>query len=114
MNKIFLIGNVGTEPEFRTTQNSSFASFSLAVNEKRKVNDQYEQKTTWFKIVHFGKGAEFTQKFVKKGMKIHVEGKVEVSTYSANDGSQKQSMSVIAENINIFDKIEKNENAFTY
>jgi single-strand DNA-binding protein len=114
MNKIFLIGNVGSDPEFKQTNNSSVSSFSLAVNEKRKVNDQYETKATWFKIVHFGKGAEFTQKFIKKGMKIHIEGKVEVSTYSANDGSQRQSMSIIAENINIFDKIEKNENTFTY
>jgi single-strand DNA-binding protein len=115
MNKVFLIGNVGSDPEFKQTQNSSLASFSIAVNEKRKVNDNYETKTTWFKVVHFGKGAEFTKKFIKKGMKIHVEGKLEISTFASNDGTQKQSISVIAENINIFEKIEKqieHENTF--
>jgi single-strand DNA-binding protein len=114
MNKIFLIGNVGSDPEFKQTQSSQLVSFSLAVNEYQKKGEEYEKKTNWFKVVHFGKGAEFSRKHVKKGMKIHVEGRIEVSTYSGPDGIQKTSVSVIAENINIFEKIEKHEDAFPY
>lgn len=113
MNKIFLIGNVGSEPEFKQTQSSQLVTFSLAVHEFQKKDGEFEKKTNWFKIVHFGKGAEFSRKYVKKGMKIHVEGRLEVSTYSGNDGIQKTSVSVICENINIFEKIEKQNEEFS-
>ena len=109
MNKIFLIGNVGGDPEFKQTQSSQLVTFSLAVKDRRKNGDSYEDHTQWFKIVHFGKGAEFSKKYIKKGMKIHVEGRLEVSTYAANDGSQQTSVSIICENINIFEKLEKTE-----
>ena len=114
MNKIFLIGNVGGDPEFKQTQSSQLVSFSLAVNDRRKNGDTYENHTQWFKIVHFGKGAEFSKKYIKKGMKIHVEGRLEVSTYAANDGSQQKSVSIICENINIFEKLEKHEESFNF
>lgn len=114
MIKIFLIGNVGSDPETKQTQSSTMTSFSLAVNETKKKGETIEKKTNWFRIVHFGKGAEFSKKYVKKGMKIHVEGKIEISIYQDKDGIQRESTSVIAENINIFDKKTTNEEPFNY
>lgn len=114
MNKIFLIGNVGSDPESKKTQSSTLTSFSLAVNETKKKGDTIERKTHWFRIVHFGKGAEFSKKFVKKGMTIFVEGKIEISSYQDKDGNQRESTSVIAENINIFDKKNKNEEPINF
>lgn len=92
LNKVILIGNVGKDPEIRATSNGSrVASFSLATT--RTWNDQggaKQEKTEWHRcVVWSGKGqslVEVVEKYVKKGDRLYVEGRIEYGQYQDKDG----------------------------
>ena len=96
MNKVILIGNVGSEPEMRFIPNGKpVTDFSLAVNRK------YDGKefTTWFKVVTWGKQAEFANQYVFKGQKLAIEGSVELEERDGQDGQKRSRMKVTASNV---------------
>jgi single-strand DNA-binding protein len=92
LNKVMLIGNLGKDPEIRATSNGSrVASFSLATT--RTWNDQSggkQEKTEWHRcVVWSGKGPsllEVVEKYVKKGDRLYVEGRIEYGQYQDKDG----------------------------
>jgi len=90
-NKVQLIGNVGKDPEIhRFDTGSSKASFSLATSEKYRDNSgQLQEKTEWHNVVAWGKTAEKVEKYLKKGSKIGLEGKIETRKYQDSDGSDR-------------------------
>jgi single-strand DNA-binding protein len=92
LNKVILIGNLGKDPEVRATSNGSrVASFSLATT--RTWNDPSgtkQEKTEWHRcVVWSGKGqslVEVVEKYVKKGDRLYVEGRIEYGQYQDKDG----------------------------
>lgn len=73
MNKVTVIGNLGSAPTLRYTRNEqSVANFSVASN--RKVNG--EKKTTWFRVTAWGSVAENCEKYLAKGSQVYVEGRL--------------------------------------
>jgi single-strand DNA-binding protein len=92
LNKVTLIGNLGKDPEVRTTSNGSrVASFSVATS--RVWNDQSgtkQEKTEWHRCVawntNFSKLADVVEKYVKKGDKVYIEGRIEYGQYQDKDG----------------------------
>ena len=92
LNKVTLIGNVGSEPEVRTVQGGSkVAQFSLATS--RNWNDQSgtkQEKTEWHRCVvwntKFGTLADVAEKYVRKGEKLYVEGEIEYRQWQDKDG----------------------------
>jgi single-strand DNA-binding protein len=90
INKVTLLGNVGKDPEIKTFQNGGkIASFSLATTDSWKDKGTGERKsaTEWHNIVVKNEGlVGIVEKFVKKGSKLHIEGKLETRTYE-KDGS---------------------------
>lgn len=87
VNKVILIGNVGADPESRTTSSGTkVASVSLATN--RQWNDasgQKQEKTEWHRLTFFGKGADVVEQYVKKGDRLYVEGRIEYSSTGEGD-----------------------------
>uniref|UniRef100_A0A6M3LBS6 Putative single-stranded DNA-binding protein n=1 Tax=viral metagenome TaxID=1070528 RepID=A0A6M3LBS6_9ZZZZ len=82
-NKVFIIGNVGTEPEMRFTPNgSAVASFSVAVNDKRGGEDV----TEWFNIVTWNKLAENCNQYLEKGRQVFVDGRLQTRKWEGQDG----------------------------
>lgn len=80
LNKVFLVGRLGQDPELRTTQSGkSVATFSLATTEKSKEG----AKTEWHKIVVWDKTADIAKKFLTKGKLCHVEGKIQSHEYES-------------------------------
>lgn len=81
LNKVMLIGNVGSEPEIRTTGGGTkLAKFSLATN--RTYNDRSgnrQEKTEWHRITAWDKLADLIEQYVKKGDRIYIEGRLEYS-----------------------------------
>jgi single-strand DNA-binding protein len=81
LNKVMLIGNVGTEPDIRTTSGGSkVAKFTLATN--RTYNDrsgQKQEKTEWHRITAWERIAELIEQYVHKGDRLYVEGSIEYS-----------------------------------
>jgi single-strand DNA-binding protein len=94
LNKAILIGNIGGDPEIRTTSNGGrVASFSLATS--RSWNDQggaKQEKTEWHKCIAWnnstrGSGlADVVEKYVRKGEKVYVEGEIEYRQYQDKEG----------------------------
>ena len=84
MNKIILMGRLTREPEIRYTQNDNtpVARYSLAVDKKYKRDDGIT--ADFFQIVAFGKAAEFTEKYLRKGTKMLITGRVQTGTYDKN------------------------------
>ena len=99
MNIIFLTGNVGKDPEVKTTQNGvKVATFSLATTEHTK-----EPKTIWHNIVMFNKMADVAEQYIRKGVKIAIAGKQQNDRYE-KDGTWHTTTQVIANDFEFLDK----------
>ncbi|MCM1005073.1 MAG: single-stranded DNA-binding protein [Prevotella sp.] len=98
VNKVILIGNVGNDPKMHYPEKSSaFAFFSLATNERI---GQVE-RTEWHNIVLSGKGAEYAERYIRKGSKLYVEGKLRTRTYTDKMGVQRYITEIYADNFEI-------------
>lgn len=98
MNKVFLIGNLTRDPETRTTQSgTTVCSFTIAVNRRMKQDGQ--QETDFFNIVAWQKLGELCQKYLAKGRKCSVTGRIQTSSYLAKDGSKRTAWDIVAEEV---------------
>ena len=103
MNKIILSGNLARDPEVRYTQSGkAIATFSLAVSRGwRSKNDTQQQQPTadFFNIVAWDKLGEFCGKYLAKGRKVFLEGRLQSRSYEAQDGTKRYITEVIANEI---------------
>ncbi len=106
INKVILIGNVGSDVIVKEVNNSKVANFSLATSEKYKDKQgQQVVNTEWHRIEIWRGGAEIAEKYVKKGITLYVEGKITTKSYE-KDGVKQYVTSIIADNIRMLSKIE--------
>ena len=100
LNKVFLVGRLGKDPEIRFSGGgNAVANFSIATNEtwKNKEGNQQE-KTDWHNIVVFGASAEkYIQPYVKKGTLVSVEGKLQTRDWEDKDGNKRYTTEVVAD-----------------
>jgi len=91
LNKVMLIGNIGSEPEIRATSSGArVAKMSLATN--RSWSDrsgQQQEKTEWHRLTFFGRLVDIVEQWVKKGDRLYVEGRVEYSQTTDDQGGVK-------------------------
>jgi single-strand DNA-binding protein len=91
LNKVMLIGNVGAEPEIKTTgSGTKFAKVSLATN--RTFSDrsgQQQEKTEWHRLTFWDKLADLVEQYVKKGDRLYVEGRIDYSQTEDDKGNQR-------------------------
>lgn len=100
MNKIVLMGRLTKDAEVRYTQGENsmaIASFSIAVN--RKFKRENEPDTDFFNCTAFGRQAEFVEKYLKKGTKILLAGRVQNNNYTKQNGEKVYSVQVMVEEI---------------
>ena len=92
VNKVFLLGNVGKDPEIRsTTGGMTVASFSLATADRQKdAQGNWTDKTEWHNIVCFQRTAEVVRDYVKKGSQILVEGKIQTRSWDDKTSGEKK------------------------
>jgi single-strand DNA-binding protein len=88
-NRVTLIGFTGGDAEFRTNNNRSFTTLSLATKSSYKKDDQYIANTEWHRCIVFGKLAEFA-KTLTKGAHIQVEGELRSREYDSKKTDTKQ------------------------
>lgn len=83
VNKVILVGNLGKDPEVRTLENGrKVANFPLATSETYKDrNGERVERTEWHNIVFWGPVADVLERYVRKGSKIYVEGKLRTRSY---------------------------------
>lgn len=100
MNKTLLIGRTTKDPDIRYTQSEqpmTIARFNLAVD--RRFKKEGEQSADFISCVAFGKTAEFIEKYVFKGTKIAVEGRIQTGSYTNNDGNKVYTTDVVVEQV---------------
>jgi single-strand DNA-binding protein len=92
VNKVILIGNLGRDPEVRSTPSGqSVASFTLATNRKWKdKNGQKQEQTEWHQIVCWGRQAEVAGQYLTKGKQIYVEGRLQTRSWDDKQSGEKR------------------------
>lgn len=101
VNKVILVGNVGKDPEIRSTPSGiSVTTFSLATNEVRTSKEgQREEKTEWHRIVTFGKLAEICKQYLTKGKQIYLEGRLQTRSWEDREGNKKYTTEIVGSNM---------------
>ena len=104
LNKVFLIGRLGNDPDIKSTQNGkSVAILSLATSEswKDKNTGEKKEKTEWHRVVIFNEGlVNVVQKYLKKGAQVYVEGQISTTKYTDNNGQEKFSTQIVLQGYN--------------
>lgn len=99
VNKVILVGNVGKDPEIRTTQSGArFANFSVATSEswKDKATGERKENTQWHRVVIFNDAlVGVTERFVRKGSKLYLEGQLETRKWADAEGKDQYSTEVV-------------------
>lgn len=92
LNKVQLIGNLGADPEVRSTPNGAqVATFRVACSESWKdQSGQRQERTEWVTVVAWRQQAEIAQKYLRKGSKVYVEGKLQTRTWEDKNGGGKR------------------------
>lgn len=107
LNKAQIIGNLGSDPRIAKAQNgSSIAGFTVATTERGYTTQsgvQIPDKTEWHNVVCFGKLAEVVAKYLHKGSKVYIEGKMRTRSYTGKDGIERKVMEINADNIEMLD-----------
>jgi len=106
LNKVILIGNVGTEPEMRYTPGGNpVTSFSVATNRRyTDSNSETKEETEWFRIVAWRKLAEQCNQFLAKGRRVYVEGRLRTRNWEGQDGQKRITVEVIANRVIFLDR----------
>ena len=92
VNKVILLGNVGKDPEIRSTPGGMMvANFTLATSDRQKdPQGNWQDRTEWHNLVAFGRTAEIVRDYVKKGSKLFVEGKIQTRSWDDKESGQKR------------------------
>lgn len=110
INKVILVGNVGKDPEVRYLDSGvAVAQFSLATSERGYTNNQGVQvaeKTEWHNIVLWRGLAEVAEKYVRKGSKIYIEGKIRTRSYEDQSGVRRYVTEIFGDNMELLDRRE--------
>lgn len=99
VNKVILVGNVGRDPEVRSTQaGNKIVNLSLATSEtwRDKNSGERKEKTEWHRVVIFDERlADVAEKYVRKGSKLYLEGALQTRKWTGNDGVEKYTTEVV-------------------
>lgn len=106
VNKVILIGNLGSDPEVRyTPSGSAVANISLATTEvwRDKQSGELQERTEWHRVVFFNRLAEIVGEFLHKGSKCYVEGSLRTRKWQDKTGQERYTTEIIATEMHILD-----------
>ncbi len=103
LNKVCIIGNLGKDPEIRSTQDGrEIANMTIACSESWKTKDgERKEKTEWIRVVIFSEGlVKVAKGYLKKGSKLYLEGQLQTRKWTDKDGFEKYSTEVVLQGYN--------------
>lgn len=107
VNKVILIGNVGADPEVRFLEGgTAVANLRLATTETFTRNGEKTEQTEWHTIVLWRGLAEITQKYVKKGMKLYIEGRLRTRQWEDKDHIKRYTTEIYADTMQMLSRSE--------
>jgi len=115
LNKVMLIGNLGTEVELKAFGSSKKAFFRMATNEvwKDKTGEKQE-RVTWHNVIAWDYLAEMCSKYLSKGRMVFVEGKLSNRNYTDKDGNERYVTEIVASTVEFLDKNGKSEQSSSF
>ncbi len=99
VNKVILIGNLGSDPELRSTAGgTAVANLSIATNERYQDKEgNWQDRTEWHRVVVFGRQAELVKQYLSKGRKVYIEGRLQTRSWDdAQSGQKRYSTEIVA------------------
>ena len=115
LNKVFLIGNVGRDPEIRyldqgsaqAGQSTKVATFTLATTDRyRDRSGELRENTEWHNLVLWRQLADLAERYVRKGSQIYVEGHIRTRSYTDQQGQKKFMTEIVADNVQLLGRRE--------
>lgn len=106
INKVILIGNLGQDPEIRYTQSqSAVANLRVATTEgwRDKQSGEMREETEWHSVVMFGKLGEIAERYLKKGSKVYIEGRLQTRKWQDKSGNDRYTTEIIARDMQMLD-----------
>jgi single-strand DNA-binding protein len=106
LNKVMIIGNVGTEPEMRFTPNGNpVTSFRVATNRVYTTPEgERKQETEWFTVVAWNRLAENCNQYLTKGQRVYAEGRLHTRTWEGQDGQPRTRSEIVANRVLFLDR----------
>ena len=105
VNKVILLGNVGKDPDIRTSQSGKFATFTLATTDRAyttKSGAQVPERTEWHNIVVGSSGlADVVERYVRKGTKLFIEGKIRTRKYTDRSNNERYITEIYVDNFEL-------------
>jgi single-strand DNA-binding protein len=102
VNKVIIVGRLGKDPEVRYTPNGqAVANFTVATSDNwtDKTSGEKQEKTEWHRIVVWGRLAELSRDYLKKGKQVYVDGRLQTRSWDDKDGNKKYITEIVANNI---------------
>ena len=104
INRVVLVGRLTRDPELRTTTTGkSVCDFSIAVNKRIKPQDG-SPDADFFRVNAWGQTAEYVSNYLHKGRLVAVDGRLQQRNYTANDGSKREVVEIVADNVQGLDR----------
>ena len=106
INKVILVGNLGSDPENRMSQaGAAITNLSIATSEtwKDKSTGQQQERTEWHRVVFFNRLAEIVGEYLKKGSKVFVEGSLRTQKWQDKNGQDRYTTEVVASEMQMLD-----------
>lgn len=104
VNKVILVGNLGRDPEVRTTQDGrEICNLNLATSEswKDRATGEKRERTEWHRVVIFNENlVRIAKEYLRKGSKVYIEGQLQTRKWTDKDGVEKYSTEVVLQNFN--------------
>lgn len=104
VNKVILVGNVGNAPDIRMVEGKTLATISLATTEPAQTTASggvIPERTEWHSLVLWGRNAEIAEKYINKGSRLYVEGKLRTRFWQDNNAIKRQVTEILVETLDI-------------
>lgn len=116
VNKVILVGNLGRDPEIRSTQDGrEIANLAIATSDswKDKSTGERKEKTEWHRVVIFNDGlVNVVKNYLKKGAKVYIEGQLQTRKWTDKDGQEKYSTEVVLQGFSsVLTMLDGNKNS---
>jgi len=105
VNKVIIIGNLGKDPEVRhTPQGMAVGNFPVATSESwNDKSGQKQERTEWHRVVVWGKLAELCQRYLSKGRKAYIEGRLQTRAWDDKEGQKRYTTEIVATTVQFLD-----------
>jgi single-strand DNA-binding protein len=106
INKVILIGNLGADPDVRySASQKPVVNLRLATSEgwRDRESGEMQERTEWHRVVLFGRLAEVGEKYLRKGSKVYVEGRLQTRKWQTQEGQDRYSTEIVANDLQMLD-----------